>query len=29
MAEERIPYGGFETWYREEGETAAGKLPVL
>ena len=29
MAEGRIPYAGFETWYREEGETAAGKLPVL
>ena len=29
MAEGRIPFKGFETWYREEGETAPGKLPVL
>src|SRR6266536_5987940 len=29
MAEGRIPYGGSETWYREEGETGPGKLPVL
>jgi|SRR5579862_3260372 len=24
-----IPFRGFQTWYREEGETAPGKLPVL
>jgi L-proline amide hydrolase len=29
MPEGRIPYQGFETWYREEGETDTGKLPVL
>jgi L-proline amide hydrolase len=25
----RIPFRGFETWYRSAGETAPGKLPVL
>lgn len=29
MAEGTIPYRGFATWYREEGESEAGKLPVL
>src|SRR5438874_1443505 len=29
MAEGKIPYRGFETWYREEGGTDPGKLPVL
>lgn len=29
MTEGRIPFAGFETWYREDGETATGKLPVL
>jgi proline-specific peptidase len=29
VAEGRIPFRGFETWYREEGETNPGKLPVL
>lgn len=29
MPEGRIPFRGFRTWYRDEGETAAGKLPVL
>jgi L-proline amide hydrolase len=29
MGEGRIPFRGFETWYREAGETEPGKLPVL
>jgi L-proline amide hydrolase len=29
VAEGRIPYHGHETWYREEGETEPGRLPVL
>ena len=29
MLEGRIPYRGFYTWYREEGSTEDGKLPVL
>jgi L-proline amide hydrolase len=29
MGEGRIPFHGFETWYREAGETAEGQLPVL
>ena len=29
MIEGRIPFRGFETWYREEGSTAEGQLPVL
>jgi L-proline amide hydrolase len=29
MSEGCVPFRGYETWYREEGETAAGKLPVL
>jgi L-proline amide hydrolase len=29
VSEGTIPFRGFETWYREEGETGAGKLPVL
>ncbi len=29
VVEGHIPYRGFETWYREEGETEPGKLPVL
>jgi L-proline amide hydrolase len=29
MGEGRVPFRGFETWYREAGETAPGKLPVL
>jgi proline-specific peptidase len=29
MREGRVPFRGFETWYREVGETEAGKLPVL
>ncbi len=29
MSEGTIPYRGFETWYREEGSTDQGKLPVL
>ena len=29
MGEGRIPYRGAATWYREEGETAPGKLPAL
>jgi L-proline amide hydrolase len=29
MGEGRIPFRGYETWYREEGETAPDKLPVL
>ena len=29
MREGRVPFRGFETWYREAGETTPGKLPVL
>jgi L-proline amide hydrolase len=29
MGEGRIPFRGYATWYREEGETEPGKLPVL
>jgi len=29
VGEGTIPYRGFRTWYRAEGETGAGKLPVL
>jgi proline-specific peptidase len=29
VSEGRIPYRGHDTWYRSEGETRAGKLPVL
>jgi proline-specific peptidase len=29
VLEGRIPFRGFETWYREDGSTADGKLPVL
>jgi L-proline amide hydrolase len=29
VAEGRIPFRGFETWYREEGATGDAKLPVL
>jgi L-proline amide hydrolase len=29
VAEGTIPYRGFRTWFREEGETESGKLPVL
>jgi proline-specific peptidase len=29
VSEGRIPYRGLETWYRSEGDTEAGKLPVL
>jgi L-proline amide hydrolase len=29
VREGRVPFRGFETWYREVGETEAGKLPVL
>lgn len=29
MAEGRVPFRGFQTWYREEGANENGKLPVL
>ena len=29
MPEGSVSYRGFATWYREEGETEPGKLPVL